>query len=334
MKPYSQLGMRARANRLRIAASVSLQRYDIDVDSLRLHWGTDHCIIEVKAVDGRAYALRISLGRREIERVRAETAWLAALNRDTDLDVPEPLPMRGGQVVAKARVPGLQEGRYAVLFRWMPGPPMTGRRLSCKNMSMFGEFVASLHGHAGSFGPAREFRIPRYDRTSGYTLGEVSQESCSGILPLEDRAVLANSVAAVEEVLRELFSNDRELHVIHGDFSPLHARLHDGKLGLLDFANIGWGHPVLDISALFSHFGDVPMARTRMTWPKYHALFDAFRHGYSSRRTWPEQHPGQVNTLVVGHFIGVAGPRLEQVQDHGPARDIRQEILAVARALL
>ena len=56
-----------------------------------------------------------------VEAVRSEIMWLAALRRDTDLVVPEPVSSLHLDHVTVINVEGIPEPRICILFHWING---------------------------------------------------------------------------------------------------------------------------------------------------------------------------------------------------------------------
>jgi hypothetical protein len=58
-----------------------------------------------------------------------------------------------------------------------------------------------------------------------------------------------------------------------------------------------WGYPVQDIAITFYYFQGYEHAL---------ALREAFRRGYTQHCVWPEQAPGQIDTLIAGRSLELA----------------------------
>ena len=79
---------------------------------------------------GWRFVLRLHYDESQASATLSELILLAALLRDTDLAVPEPVPTRSGLLLAPARAPGSPDGAYAVLLRWVEGSmPEEGQQL-------------------------------------------------------------------------------------------------------------------------------------------------------------------------------------------------------------
>lgn len=70
---------------------------------------------------GWRFVLRLHHDESQASATLSELILLAALLRDTELAVPEPVPTRSGLLLAPACAPGSPDGAYAVLLRWVEG---------------------------------------------------------------------------------------------------------------------------------------------------------------------------------------------------------------------
>lgn len=101
------------------------------------------------------FCLRICTPGADESQLRAEIEWLDALNGQTNLRVPRPVPARVGTPLSEVG------GRYCVLFQWIEGEPVS-RAMSVDVASVTGEVLATLHRHAQGFNPTAKLRR-RYD---------------------------------------------------------------------------------------------------------------------------------------------------------------------------
>src|SRR6478609_7446855 len=119
MRAYDALTGRGQLGRLRRMGRTALERYPGDLDGARLvllrH--EQNATFRVDGVGAR-YVLRINRpGLQSEATVESEMAWLAALRRDTDLVVPEPVATRDGSLVVTASEPGVPGERCCALLR-------------------------------------------------------------------------------------------------------------------------------------------------------------------------------------------------------------------------
>ena len=305
MRDFNQLTNRGRALRLRKMALTALERYDLDVARVRLITNDMNGIFRVDTAGGEKHILRIGVpgdGGHSLETIRSEMMWLAALRRETGLSVPRPLATRDGALVSTVEVSGVPEPRHCVVFSWVKGMDLADRPTR-ENWIKLGEFASRLHDHGTAFQPPEGFSINRYDKVFPFQEPVVIfDDAYRHILPPTRREVFQQVVDRVQAVLDRLNANSGGMGVIHGDLHHWNAKVYRGQISALDFEDLMWGYPVQDIAVTLYY----------MQWhDDYLALRDAFKQGYTSRRTWPEQQPGEIDTFIAGRVLVLANYILE-----------------------
>jgi Ser/Thr protein kinase RdoA (MazF antagonist) len=299
MKDFADLTARGQALRLRRMAVAALQEYDLAVKRVRLVTNSFNGIFRVDTLDARKYILRVCLpeGGHSLEEIHSEMMWLAALRRDTDLGVPQPLAARGGRLVTTVAVAGVPEPRHCVVFGWVPGPDVADR-LTLDNVRKMGELAARLHDHAGAFAPPEGFWLRTKDRVFPY--GEpvvLFEDAFHDLFPPERHEVFTAAVERVQAALDRLYGGQGGPRVIHNDLHQWNVKVFRGRVYALDFEDLMWGHPVQDIAVTLYYFHG---------HEDYPALREAFRRGYESRREWPERVPGEIDTFIAGRGLTLA----------------------------
>ncbi len=121
MTALDELPRRAQLARLRALALDAMRAYGLGPIELRLIQHEENTTFLVTA-GGDRFVLRIHRPPlRTVQTVESEVWWLAALARDTDIAVPEPVPTPAGALLVEASAPGVDGSRICVLFRWLPG---------------------------------------------------------------------------------------------------------------------------------------------------------------------------------------------------------------------
>lgn len=300
MKPFYELTGRGRALRLRQMALIALERYDLDVKRIRLVTNDFNGIFRVDVADGRKYILRVCIpgdGGHSLEEIRSEMMWLAALRRDTELGVPEPLTTREGALVTTVEASGVPEARYCVVFGWMPGPDIASK-LSPENLAKMGSLAAQLHAHAESFTPPPGFWVRMKDKAFPY--GEpvvLFDEQHLQLFPPARSSIYRRVVERVEGAVASLYATGVRPIVIHNDLHQWNVKVYRGRLYALDFEDLMWGHPVQDVAVTLYYL---------QGHDDYPALRDAFQRGYTSFSPWPERYPGEIDTFIAGRGLTLA----------------------------
>jgi Ser/Thr protein kinase RdoA (MazF antagonist) len=303
MKPFAELTRRGKARRLRTLALRALEQYDIAVADLRLLGMYTNFLYRVRTVSqngrGPSYVLRVCTpGWRTLNDIRSEAMWLQALDRDTDIGAPVPVPARDGTFVVHATANGVPGGRHCLLTSWLPGP-LLATSLSEDNLASMGALFARLHAHGARWDPPHGFTERRMDREYARDEEDVLFACAEGYSP-HTRGVLDRAWSVVCDAFDRLYADPAGLQVIHNDLHHENIKLDRRRLRPFDFEDTIWGYPVQDIAmALQDLMMDVaPEA--------YDPLLGAFRRGYDALAPWPEQYAGQIDTFRVGRMYWVA----------------------------
>ena len=298
MKDFEELTTRGRARRLRRLALNALADYELSRARFRLVTNSFNGIFRLDTDEGEKYIVRVCLPEeRLLVEIQSEMAWLAALRRDTDLQVPKPVPTRTGALVTTAVAPGVPEPRHVVVFSWLPGPDLA-ERLSETNLYKLGRLTARLHDHADGFHPPDGFWLKTYDTTFPFNEEVVLfDERADGLMPPARRAVFKEAVERVDRVIAGLNRDPAGLRVLHADLHQENVKVYRGQLSVLDFDDCMWGYPVQDIAISMYYF---------QGYEAYPAYRRAFQEGYCSRRPWPVEDPEILEALIGGRGLVLA----------------------------
>ena len=295
MKKFYELTYQGRIRRLRKLAIEALKDYDLEVVRLRLLTNEFNGIFRVDTVGGDKYVLRISRpNEHELNEIHSEMMWLAALRRETDLMVPEPMGTSRGELVTTIEVTGVPEPRHCVIFGWVPGNDLS-EQLTPQNLHKAGAFTALLHGHGENYQPSEEFSVNRYN--SVFPFGDpvvLFDEDISDLISDDQRALFQRGVEKVQSIIDELHAGDQDPGIIHADLHQWNLRISRCQVGAIDFEDLMWGYPLQDIAITFYYL---------QGREDYANLLDAFMKGYQNGREWPEQYPGQLDVLIAGRGL-------------------------------
>jgi Ser/Thr protein kinase RdoA (MazF antagonist) len=247
--------------------------------------------------------------------------WLAALKRDTDISVPQPMRTRGGEWATTVDAAGVPEPRHCVVFGWVPGPDLA-ERLTLDNAAKQGALAARLHEHALSFEPPEGFWIKTADKVFPFEEPLVLFDPAhAGLVPHGRRDLFQRGIERVERVLEGLYAGGPSPQVLHYDLHQWNVKVYRGELYPFDFEDLMWGFPVQDVAVSLYYY---------QRYDQYRALREAFQHGYSQLREWPEQYAGQIDTLMAGRSLELANFVLQDpnpdYQREAPAFIQRTEI--------
>lgn len=97
----------------------------------------------------RRAVLRIYDDWLDRKNVEAEAEWLKSLSTETDLLVPNPIPVLDGSIVQDLDLAPDSDVSFAVLHAWLPGE-LLAVRVSSARIREVGRILACLHNHSAT----------------------------------------------------------------------------------------------------------------------------------------------------------------------------------------
>lgn len=290
---------RRKVDRLPRLAAEALAEYDLGTARLVPLRRSDNAMFGVTTAGGQRYVLRLHRQSgnpwhpvRGASEVAAEMAWLAALRRDTDLVVPEPVPNRPGSLVTIVESDDGLEPTTCVLMRWVEGR-FFNAGLTPRHLERVGAFMARLHTHALAFGQPEGFMRHRVGDTSpavkAFVVATVAE------LLGDDAAALAETVIArARETQMALGEGPDAFTLIHGDLHQENYLFHRGAVRAIDFDDCGWGHLLWDFAITLSEVS---------YFDTYADLRAALLRGYERVRPLPDGFERHLQPLVALRYL-------------------------------
>jgi Ser/Thr protein kinase RdoA (MazF antagonist) len=328
VQEFDSLTRRGQLGRLRRLGHRALARFDIHDARLTSLSFAENATFRVRA-GGGVYMLRISRpGVHAPSTVASEMAWLAALRRDMDLGLPEPVPSSDGALVVSVGEPGVPEERICVLLRWLDGRRVDGG-LAPVHLARVGTVLARLHAHAESWAPPPGFARPRVatltDAAKAEAFpsadaarrgehpsrddGERAVELVARFVSPGDAVVVSRALDHVRATTRELLRTD-SFGLVHGDLHPWNVLFRGSEALAIDFDDCGWSFHLYDLQVALSEL------RSR---PGYDALRTAFLEAYATERPVPVGFDAHLARLFLLRSIQILTWILES-RDRPPFR--------------
>ena len=313
MQSFEQLSRRGQMVRLRNLAHTALRQYPLSQYRLSVLQHEHNTTYRVRTSDGRSYVLRIHRPEQHtIEAIHSELLWLAALQQDTALKIPQPILTKDGAFFTIASADGVPEPRACALFRWLPGRFLY-RQLKPSHLERVGMFTARLHEHAAKwrFPPnfvrgridvltaeaRRDSLLNPHNMSSAALAGNPAEEDTNRCLRLVGELFRPEDVASVTQAIQQIRLMLDSLGYSSENFGLIHADLHQenyffdhGQVSAIDFDDCGFGHYLYDLSVTLIEIYNLP---------GYAAFRTALLAGYRSVRPLPAEHEAFLNTFFV-----------------------------------
>jgi Ser/Thr protein kinase RdoA (MazF antagonist) len=333
-----QLHRRTQIRQMRELAEVALAPYDLPSARLTLIAHLWNTTFRVDADDGARYMLRINRASDKSTRmIRSELLWLAALRRDTTLEVPDPVRTRSGDLLTEVSTPSVSRPLQCVLFRWLPGRRLLRRGLTPRHMARVGELIARLQNHATGWELPPDFTRGRVDHplTSKQRGEPFARETITYIEALVAETLSPEEAGHVTEALHRARRVEEEMGKGPGAFGLMHADIHYGNLlyegdavRAIDFDDCGFGNLLYDMA---------PMLNAILEWDHYPALRAAMLEGYRRVRPLSTKHEAHIDTFIALRRVQDSVWALE-VKEHpalgeDPVGEVREYLTALPKLL-
>ena len=298
-KPFSTLSQRGQVRRMTCLARKALEAYAVPVASVTPLKQVYNKNFRITTPSDEQFMLRICHPRRtSVESVQSELLWLAALNQETDLHVPEPVLNKEAQyvtVVTDADVPGIH---LCVLFHWINGRFLY-RSLLPSHLFRVGELTARLHHHAAHWDRPAGFARRRVDNLFclrqeqddhfNETVAAQAIQIVAAVSKTDEGKVVEAVIHKVWSVLHDLGEGPEAFGLIHADVHQSNYLFHKGRVGLIDFDDCGFGHWLYDLA--------VPLYCLR-NHPDFAVLREAFLTGYRWSNPLSSEQEAHLGTFM------------------------------------
>jgi Ser/Thr protein kinase RdoA (MazF antagonist) len=313
METLKQLSYNGQIRRLRELAEAALTYYDLGNGRLSMLAHRTNTIFQIHATKRREdpvskeparieksrYALRLYTTSFPPEaQVTSELYWLAALRKETELVVPEPVPARNGSLITEVTVEGIPEIAHCIVFRWVNGR-FVDSGLSPIKMERVGMFMARLHQHAEKFVPPADFERPRWNWQWVFDKGSVLDPAFvarrgQGRVSEHDLTIFAATAEKVGIAMREMPQKAAHYGLVHFDLQQTNYLFYQDEVRAIDFEDCCWNYYLYDMAITLSGI---------MGRPDEAALRAAFFEGYAQIRSLPEHYEEQLKTFTAQRLL-------------------------------
>jgi len=323
--PPQRIGIKelSEGDALRAAAFAEAALDVFNLDGYAVAGLAKHTNVTARLVSENGPPLALRLRAAPGVDARTEFEWLSAVRRGTDVRVVESLAEEFDRTVRTVTGPDGDPVECA-LFLWAEGRPLAAE-LSEVNYHELGRMSARLHDFASTWTPPFGLKPLVWDRTMYY-------EGTSLVItdPRFGEFVSRRDAELVETVVREAdlelgrLATAPDRMFLHGNIEMWNVlTTGPGELRLLDFEDVMFGPPVLDV-AITLYYG-----RER---PDYGALSAAYEAGYRSVRQWPVSDSRQMDLLVAARAAMLLNYGIETETDQrSVANRLLPLILAAAK---
>jgi Ser/Thr protein kinase RdoA (MazF antagonist) len=292
---------------MRQLATAALERYGVDEARIFLVRQAGNTLFRVwtsnlpgpEAPDGLyeegQYLLRVhEPGYQEPEAIDLELSWLAAMRREANLPVPEPIATLDGQWMLSINAPGVQGTRNCSLLRWVKGRSVK----NCfrpHHLRAQGRLMAQLHQFSTQWQPPAGLCKRKFD-WDGLFHNDVGSGMANAeawaLLPPLHREAFSFVAGQIRDVMEDWGQGLDVFGLIHGDLA-VDANLFfwHGEPRAIDFDDSGFGYWVFDLAVALDACRDDPA---------YLHYRDALLNGYAEFRSLAEKQAEHIELFLAG----------------------------------
>jgi Ser/Thr protein kinase RdoA (MazF antagonist) len=307
MKPFDELTRLGRIRRMRQLASVALKQYGISHARVCLSRQAGNTLFRVWTLDlpntettgdlfeEGQYLLRVHQpGYQQPGAIELELAWLAAMRREADLPVPEPIAALDGRMLLPVCDPAVSGTRNCSLLRWIRGRSVANR-FCPQHFRAQGRLMAQLHNFSVQWHPPAGLSKRRLD-WEGLLHDDVGSGMTNAqaweLLSPRNREAFAFIAERVREVMDDWGQGPDVFGLIHGDLGvDANLLFWHGEPRAIDFDDSGLGYWAFDLAVALDACRDDP------AYPRYR---EALLDGYAQFRSLSERQAEQLELFLAG----------------------------------
>ena len=309
MKAFEELSYLGRIRRMRQLAQAALKAYGLSDTRFKFLKQAGNTLFQVNEINptstARAerytpgqYMLRIHQpGYQATQAIELELMWLAAMCRDANLPVPEPVPTQDGKLITQISVPGIPEERNCSLLRWVKGRFLT-QGIGPQHYKAQGRLMAHLHNHAAHWQVPAGFTKRKYDWEGLFRddLGEgIPASEAWALLPPQYIKTYEMIAGKVKLVMDQSGKDHAVYGLIHGDLGlDANILFWKGEARAIDFDDSGFGYYMYDLSLALEH------CQEEVALPQFR---EALLDGYLQVRSIPAEQLDHLDLFLAAYYV-------------------------------
>jgi Ser/Thr protein kinase RdoA (MazF antagonist) len=256
---FESLSSEQRQERYQALARAALMHYALDKSTVTFLGHNAGVAYSVTVPDtGQRFLLKIAepVGEgsgSEPTHLRSTLLWLAALARETDLVVQEPVLNRKAEQLTAVSIDDLPYPFYCSLQRWVEGEHVQGD-FTVTQTFLIGALLGTLHEHASHWPLAAT--LPAHDLDSSWMVNceeHLRRVVDLGILPLTMWMIVAEACRYIRRVMEVLGRQPEVWGPIHGDLHHQNLLFRDGRALPIDFGPLCRAHFTYELGVTLYH---------------------------------------------------------------------------------
>lgn len=278
---------------LETLANQSLSLWDVpDGARARLINVSENATYLVEAPGGYKSILRVHRENYHSHRaIECELAWLEALDAEKVVITPGYYVGNNGDPIQQARVEGLADPRYLVLFHFVEGEAPDESGDMTGGYEELGAIAARCHEHVLGWQKPYDFERLTWDVDAVF--GEAPTWGNWRDAPEVDGTVkptLEKVEATIRARLNAFGKAPDRFNLIHADMRLANLLVDGARTRLIDFDDCGWGWFLYDFAAAISFIEDDP---------RIPDLKAAWVNGYRSVREMSAEEEAEIDTFMM-----------------------------------
>lgn len=278
---------------LETLANQSLSLWDVPEGArARLVNVSENATYLVEAPGGYKSILRVHRENYHSHRaIECELAWLEALDAEKVVTTPGYYIGKNGDPIQQARVEGLKDPRYLVLFHFVEGTAPDESGDMTDGYEELGAIAARCHEHVLRWQKPDDFERLIWDVDAVF--GDTPTWGNWRDAPEVDASVkptLEKVEATIRARLGAFGKGPDRFNLIHADMRLANLLIDNSGTRLIDFDDCGWGWFLYDFAAAISFIEDDP---------RIPDLKAAWIQGYRSIRAMSAEEEAEIDTFVM-----------------------------------